>query len=404
MAKIKKILNYFLHPLLLLIFTGVTILTLSRTSDFIKDRLSYEMLNYNVPGDKNEYKPLISFSKTPEKIEEDGNKSFTGLFISYSSNGLFISDYRENVVGNNRFIGTDMSLHLMFQPTYSIATSKDDSDQGYKLDYEHYQTYYSDDILGKRGYLQYRFGAESFLFISDSFADKLISYYKQLYSLDELTYDDLILYERYALIYLENDNGNFIKLCINNIIYSNVGKAPRVQELHGDFGLINLGYGIEKKLDSEFEVEIKNNPYTTKRVFSDFSRFGYNIETCDFSFKTYDDQAKKYVTNERLDNLFIQASSNKDNMVYSMLSIILIFLAEIILFILDYKPNNNHVPLAISFLIMTLMIVVGAIVVTYIYNYPLFSICPLLMWIFHYLLRRKEINSGFKKLFAKHKK
>jgi hypothetical protein len=208
------------------------------------------------------------------------------------------------------------SCSFHYQYTYSIGAKYD---WGYYLDYGLFSTYYRDEILPNRQYLEHRYNSNGFVFISDTFANKLLD----LYGIND--YKQLILDEKYCLLECEINNKP-LKFCINNILYSNQRTGPRVQYLEDLFCVFHGRQSLLQELDFCVEVDLKSDIYGTGLFFKTLNALGYNVNNTEIQFKTYNTVTKEYEIREDLFSLFAKLDFNH------------YFSGEVIIYTLSFLP------------------------------------------------------------------
>lgn len=367
--------------------------------DFKLDYFSYTCVDYNSETQlSSTFEPTILNIKKDFSVDE--KKQYSDLHNHFYYN-MMVGACRQkidNSISFNLSSSFSVSTQLLTQPTFSIETVEKETG-GYYLDYGQYYSYYSDDILGPRGYLSTRFNCDGFVFVSDILADELISFYNIA---GDNPYEELITNEDYAVLPVTIDGeASSINLCINNILYSDKRNGDRTQELYDSFALIPYYPAVMNKLDVSFEIDLKTNPYGNKTCFKDINTMGYTIANSSYSIYSYSGAENKYLLNAKLSDDLVKAWSNgNDVLVYSIFIVLfLLGLGSIIyLSIINTKFARKEL---LSYLLSLGLFVIFGIVCSFIYIYPLYCLFPLSSLLFVYIIKRKEIRNEIKNLFRK---
>ena len=355
------------------------------TKEFKLDRMAYQINNYNQSTILDE-----DFKSTIVNVKSHENdKNFFDMLRYFYYNSL---NRATRVQVSNKVTCNNMDLHLVTQDTYSIRTEEEPGG-GYYIDKGLYYSYYSNELLGNRQYLSYRFGCETFVFISDVFADKLIDYYG-ISSLEN-AYELLITEKEYAVIDLVIDGNKTVKVCINNIVYSTKRQAPRTLELYGDFALFCYRRDFIGTIDFEFEVDLKDNPYCIKQTIKSIEAFEYNSQNSDFTFKSFDKQTQKYKVDDKLTNRFKSISEKFDWIFYLIFSLMIIAGIALLIILAKFGDGSS----AIVLITCSSLFIIYGLLATFIYNYPLFSLSPILFSLTLFIFKGKESKNEIKDYF-----
>lgn len=301
--KLRCFCKILVGPILGLSFFLLGSLCLCFTKDFQLDYLSYQIVNYNsVPG-TSKYNPAIFNVK--RNFGDENNvqeKLYTGLFQTYHYNQL-VNGARVLVDNNTSFlIGTkNFEIKLTSQPTFSVDKNLfNDEEFVHNVDAGQYFAYFEEIVSRHRGPSN-----SSFIFISDTIADKLVEYYQINGETQIDKYRTLILDEKYAFCSLKIDD-DVVPVTINNVLHSNypIGQATRFFEVYGDFGLIWLNR-ISSLVNTSFDIDLKTNPYGNKQVIHGVNGYGYNTSNSVFVLKTF--EGGQYLVNNNLTNSLVNA-------------------------------------------------------------------------------------------------
>ena len=397
MKKNKKEIIHSTNSILL--FSLILVLIFSASflpsclSDYQFDYFSYSISNFNkIKTSDEDIFPMMTISKTDEKIEEDGTKLYTDLYSNFYYNDL-ISNIRQMLDGSFYNQVSGQKLYLLTQDVFSIQADES-KDGGYRLDYGQFNTYftYTDLFLSKEQMLTPRFNCDSFIFISDSYADYLLDFY----NLESKNYSQLITDEQYAALSLQSsiDDVSYT-FSINNIIYSSSQDAPRTESLYGYFGMIKLNNSLSS-CDVHFEAELKNSPYPVKTVLKTIDSIGYDTNNSVFSFYQYDLTQKKYLNDLKADISFQKISQQNYNDTLIYFFYVLIVLCTLISSFCFFSHRFLFRFRIYGIFVLSFAFVAFSIIANFVYIYPLSSLCSILVIIFSYGVIGKEVVDAFK--------
>lgn len=382
-----------------LLFSFCSALLYAQTTNYKIDHLAYNINDYNKHYYGNNTKrPFVKINK------RDSHQLYNDLFSQfyYSDDSGSVRQYMDNdcvFFTDDGVINEKVTLYS--QSTFSIANSEA-KDGGYRIDYGLFHSYFSDP---NKSYLGIRFGCDSYVFISDTFADILVDYY-DLPSSEEAkieSYKKLISEERYAVLKVKIDNDTVVRLSISNIVYSSKRTGPRCLEFNNYFGLISFPY-LSNLLKPCFEIDFKTYAYYITSVLFKTDRLGYNRDNSEFSFFIYNYDDKLYELNNSVTDAFTKIDfSGKTSVVFSTLFYVSLLLFSLsfffILKIFIYKRKDTIICLLSMFLLLTLY----SILANFIYICFAFSAMPLLLFIIC-ILMKGGYTLGFKKYNSKNKK
>ena len=283
----------------------------------------------------------------------------------------------------------DKEIKLIHQPTYSIKTETNAAGL-YSVDYNMFSAYYSPEFFKDFSYLTPRFGCDTFVFISDTLAQKLVSFYNIT---GNNSFSELILKKEYSILNLDiHNNGKKIKASINNVISSSYKSGLDVQNTYGDFALFYYRKPLQSILNSSFDIEFKVNQYGNKAILLDLDKLGYNSENSFFSFFSYDYANKKYFKNNTLTDEFLDLSFDSDTL---LLSLFYVFIIIGICFMgwLSYFLSNNKKTAIINVVSYLSLFLAYGLVTIFLNVPPYFSIFP----VFSFLIVIIFSFVGFKK-------
>lgn len=241
---------------------------------------------------KREADVMVSLSES--KAENDSNQKInaTSLFRTFYYDDYVIAP---RLSFDAEFFYDNSSVSMFSLPTFSIAASPLPSGY-YYLDWGVFSTYYSDDILGPRGYLDVRFGSDAFIFINDIFADALLA----KYNID--SYETLILDERYCV--LEISSGETLtRYCINNIISSTDRNSPEIIKTSPFFG-VTIKSPRFSSVSLRFDFQVPNNRFCFRTAISNFFDCGASKESFSWMFFEIDETNHSYSPLENANSFF----------------------------------------------------------------------------------------------------
>lgn len=388
----KNIFSVILLPLFLVGMITLANLVLINTNNFKLDQISYSINQnnkYSYFQDEHESTILKIFPDEPQD--------------PLAFNMLYANTYYNVLNGPIREMNStpaasfDFNIHLETQYTFSIEPTLS-TFGGYRLDNGLYHTYFSDDILGHRGYLIPRFQCQTFIFISDTFADKLLEKYNLPNGIEG--YKELILNPTYAVLPIEINNHLF-NFCINNVIYTNLRNAPRTYELYGDFALFCFNNYVAPAVDLHFEIDLKDNPYCISQTLLNVNACGYSNDNASFEFYCFNYESEQYVFNEKISKSFVAWNNDGNDSLYLILflSITIFTLIFVYYYFAYYKAVSliKNISLLLSYAILFVL----GVVTVFAYNYMFFTIIPLCFIILTFILKGKELLNGINKNFFK---
>ena len=394
----KKSLNQRIGICLLCLLSifcfAICFLSISQTSFYKKDFFGYNVFDfYNLTYKDNDHPVVLNISS-----ENGIDKTKCDNVYRDLNQSLICNDIREIIDPSSFSIIENEKCSLLSQITFSIKETGE-IDRPFCVDGGNFYTYYGDDILGYRGYLEKRGGSDTFVFISESFADELV----QKYNIEsDKPYEELIKNDFYCFLNIFNGQKT-IKVCINNVIKCNEYKAERVTEVHGDkFGLIFIDKKIEDFFKINIEIEFKPNPYTIDKCIQVLSTHHIFPPSYIFSFLSFNHNDGKYTVEEggNISIFFENAYVKSNNDVIWLIVFGISFLSSLALQIfLTIKSANKSVMSKNKMLCWIFFVVAYGLITSFVYTFWLFGLITLaflLYSIIEYLLvKAKSHNSLF---------
>lgn len=356
---------------------------LSQTSIFKLDNLANRLNNYNEHDYYKGYNPsLVRITK------KDFSEGLMMDAYSQIQNYLNQNKYTQNVY---QVISTptstfDYDISLISQKTFSVTQEKD-SEGGYTLDGGIYTTYYGYNTVDKSTMISPRFNCSGFVFITDTFADKLLKKY------NISSYLDLITKEEYGVLnVIDKNNGALVtNLSINNIIYGSKMVAPQTNKIYGDFGVTYLGWKKDEQPNAKLSLDfqLKVDPYGSAKVFRELSKVGYSTDTCYYNVKTYNYSTDQYEEDYQFVAELPNALDTSNDILFFSLGIgIFVVLTCCIVLVIDEFLNKKE-QRSVEIVLIILFAIYGVIatflripwimglipviaVVTYLFNFFMF--------------------------------
>lgn len=319
--------------------------------------------------------------------KSDGKKEAETNFL----NSLFNYYYYNPSVGDCRYLFSNSfedddgsSLTFFTQQTFLISNSLL-PDGGHYIDYGMFASYYADDILGVRGYLQPRFDCDSFVFVSDDYADTLLTKYGLS------SYEELIQDERYCVLPLAVDGSREIRVSINNVLYSEKRHGARAKELYPYFGLMYDSSRVKDWSRLAFEADLKANPYVIKGVLDSVKQVGFDSSNSTVSFFEKEGKTGAYSPSDRLSMGFKAIGTNETDLLLSVCSGIITVLDVLGLFYFFDKCKSGRMRIY-GLLFLSAAFLVFGLCTAFLDIYPLFSIVPIFSLLTSFVMCGKEVK------------
>lgn len=369
-------------------------LSCSFTQDYKLDALSFQIVDYNKILGNSEYKsPILTVTKTKEKITKDGTIFYNDLFNVFHYNILakgartIINSSTKLSFDDPKF--SDCNLVLTTQPTFSIGNDNLGTEENpiYHIDYGQYYSYFPEIVTRHRGDSK-----TSFMYISDTLANKIVDMLNIPGETTIEKYKTLITDEKYCYEKMIIDGSESVPVAINNILHTdyNVGQSTRFHELYGDFSLI-WADKIKEKINMSFEIDLKSNPYGNKKIVKTVESYGYDVSNSSFSIKTI--HSDSYSVNHDL-SLNLELALKTNNSAFTYLPFALVQIASFAFCycfgkkrILSIEVTQTNISLAVLFFTY-------GVAVTFTYNYPLYTITPFLFLVFWFSFVFLNLVSG----------
>ncbi len=348
------------------------------TSKFRTDKFVNDLFSYNTHSSYSiDDCPILHFST----LEGKSNDSLLRTF--YYNNQVYSA--RSMTENSNKIVLDDASIDfsLFSQPAF-YARELPEENGGYYLDFGLYYAYFNSDFLGGNNFITNRFGADGFIVLSDTVADKLLDAY------GISSYEELIKNEKYALIDVSVDDVTTLKFSINNIVYSTFRDAPRTYDLYGDFALTYMNPTLSKVYTQSFELDLKQNAFCIKSVLTTLEYSGYTPDTTSMYFKSLNSSGE-YETNIELSNEFVKSQNRSSDVVCLLLYFVILAGGLFFTLWINNKKKYRMHSIRLSFAVKGLFFVIYCFVVNFIYTYSLISIAPLVLLLGECIFNWKEV-------------
>lgn len=387
--KIKKF-SLFLNSIACIIFSVISVFSIRITESYKLEKFSSTIYKQTQKNDSYECK-ILNVKKNKARYDNDTDVIYKDAFNQFYYNKI-VADTRLIIDDVVRVESTETNIKLFTQDTFSISNDFL-PEGGHYVDYGMFSSYYADDILGRRKYLFERFGCDSFVYISDTFANKLLEKY------GISSYEELIRNEQYAVLEVKiNDTGRF-KFSINNILYSDKRHAKRASELYGDFALVYETQKLKKVLNTSIEFDLKSNPYCVKQTITQIKSLGYNLNNSQFNFGKFNKETMSFEIDRQTNSKFIdsQKFNNSSGITFFCIVFLFNFIAQIILSVFLKNKKRRILSLLVFLTIFSIYCLVLQILETNLFVF----VMPLLTFVEILILFRKEAKYVFEFVFCK---
>ena len=347
---------------LLLSFLSSYIFTFSK--DYKLDKIAYSINDYNSHIKTTDF---ITPTVTIDKKDQSNviSKYYPDLYATYYYG--FLTDYIFQCSTTYLTDSFNNEIRFHTQQTFSINPSKT-SDNFYAVDGNLYRTYYHEEVLPNRAYLLSRNNCDTFVFISDKYADCLLN----KYNLN--SYEDLIKDEVASVLTFTGIDGNTYRASINNVVTSTYKNGVLASEDNPFFGLIYVNGSILNSMNTQFEIGFKSSPYCIKDILKTIEKFGYNYEDFNISFKTVDYENKVLKENAEISEDFKSylSSSNGSAYCYAIAITFAVLLCGVFYCLYSFYPKEA----TIVFCLLFFVFLIFNIVLSFTYSYYGYLLLP----------------------------
>ncbi len=364
------------------------------TRDYKLDRVAYSLNDYNKKDYYNGFQPSILklYQESKDKVADNRSERYDDIFNQFYYNS-FVMHFRQYATNEiyDEIIGSQIMAYC--QSTY-LCRNQELNGGGHYVDFGIFASYFGDDFFQNRpqgdprshSYYPYN-DCVTFGYISDAYADSLISYYQENEPAAEInTYADLIFKKPVLpIVALEKLKDGTTKeyrinVSINNILYSNKRHAGRISELYGkSFALIDLwSYGRKTRdfADIACEMDLKVDPYGTKNVIQGLELMGYTADNTQYNFYKYNYSSKSYSLDYSINKMYLNSyNGNVSVALFYCLSLLFVIAFYAFNYFIIRKDNKLRLFSILSYL---LTLSIFGIVVSFTYFYMKWSFVPLL--------------------------
>lgn len=347
----------------------------TQTIDGKLDYFSYTLNDYNF----NNYQ--TGFVNPILRIQKKDTFTYNNL-IQYFYYNFTTGNCREMINEDVDFVfddGYELSTACVGQDVFSINSKVEE--QEYIVERNMYHSYYKNEIFENGINHIARFDTTTFVFVSDSIANKIVERYN-LFDHDE-PYKEIITNEKYSKVTLKiNGLVSPITCSINNILHSNKANGPRTTDLYGDFSLFYFNQTMASQMTSRFELDLKVDPYGNKQSFKVIKEMGYNTENSSFRFLKFNKKNNTYSESQKLNRNYVKIWNKDFDIVFIAIGVFLGILSLLIefLFLRYFLFFENSITHLLYFCRLCLL-VTYFIIAPFIYVYPWSSVVPVLVLI-----------------------
>lgn len=388
--KLKSLLKILAATGIFLLSTVGADIFFAQTSFYKLDKLALKLNDSDKHNYYSGYKPAL-VRVTKRDVSDDLVMNAYVPIEGYFKYNAMVENVYQTV--STKTVCGDIDISILSQRTFSITEEKDEYG-GYTLDNNQFSTYYGYDFLSRDEMISTRFGAAGFVFISDSFADKLLEK-------NGLTsYDDLLLNEQYSLITINNKiSGSEISTySINNIIYSEKNSGPITKQLYGDFMVAYLGWkkDCQPNVKISLDFQLKVDSFGNARTLRELNDSGYGVDTCDYEIKIYDYENDVYINDTEFVNELGKCFNPTKDILFFILGIVFFTgVSSVMILTLDKFLNNKEL-LILELIILGLLFGYG-ITLIFIRIPWILSVAPVIGILLYLILISTLIPSIFRK-------
>ncbi len=227
------------------------------------------------------------------KVGEPPNQNAPFLrFSGFSSENVFLKLYEEFEYNSltpcfrTRLSETVDIPTTNFHPSVFALENMNvgqKSSQGYHIQGSLFCSLFPSDFFANEPMTQPRYGADSFIYLSRPFADRLLNEY----SLS--SYEELLVHPVFSVISLRIADVD-MSFSINNIIEKNVKTDSRLRSLYGDFYCVSPLLSID---DMVIEIDLGTDVFGNKLIVQKIEKMG--LEDVTNSLFLFSDVTGSYV-------------------------------------------------------------------------------------------------------------
>ena len=365
MNKKRKISFIGLLGLLLTCFCVLSGFLFSKTEDYFLDNIANNINDVVEHYNTSDFIPSeIDITKNAQTTRND--KRYPDLYAKYYYTSLVKYIFQKS--SEDCFDSFDNNINFYTQDTFSVSTSKDSSGF-YAIDGNLFKVYFSEEVLPSRGYLNARNGCDSFAFISEDYANYLLTKY------DLGSYEELILDQNASTLSFLGNDEIIHKLSINNVISSGYKNGPVAKSKNPYFALVFLNNGLLNALNVTFEIGMKESPYCIRDVLSTIKTLGYSNTDYSFSIRTPNYRTLDLEIKTNLSDAFVRyLDMENDAFLYSAW-VVSFFAVVFSFFVLWIGMRVDKRTLFYFIGIFSIVFLIANIISSFVVTYFMFYIC-----------------------------
>ena len=356
--------------ILSLFFTSAFFITSIQLSDYQLKLIADQLIESGVPSSEGT-KYFLRVNKIDTQYQD-----------IYSAFDYSLNNESFNIEADNKCFFDDESIGIRITTQVGSELIQNDySGQFYYLSTGHFFTIYGSSLKNyfggnERWYLSNR-GCDSFIFISDTFADYLIH---EKYHLDEYSdpYKELIINHYVLNINYINELGErkTMSYAINDIITSTKRQGIKYKSLYNFYA--NVPYSQTKNIfNYSSYLNFKNSAYAIKTCLNKIKLLGYNSESSKIDIMSFDKGEKKLVELSAVSNQYrnFTITSFIDVLWYFLL-VMFFFIQLLILLLFIYNNRVNKYLHIRNVVFYSLLLLASSIMVYFGGFYFCLSIIP----------------------------
>ena len=391
----KKSVIYLLFFVAEIVFIISFIIASSFSNKTNEDKMYYELANIS-NNSKGNFEISLRVQYNKDNSFGKYSSAFSYLYYSILVDAARIGVDDETVVNIG---GECIKTKILTQPTFSIP--KQLEEDSYYLDYGIFSTYFNDSSFSFGNSRTVRNGCESFIFVSDTFADYLVNYYNL--ENEPNPYYSLIENSDYSTIEITCGEKN-IKYCINNVLHSDKRSGPHYKDLFNYYFMTNITSSL-KDAQLSFEAELTSSPYSVKKCFGVLDSVGFKADDSKYDVLSFNYETKEQTILKNKQGIEygqkyreIKTKSDTLSIVFQCL-IILLSIAFCFCFVFVFFAQRFN--RLLLFATSAFSSILYGIYCLLSYVYITWSIIPLFYLIFSFIVARKELKYGVYRIFKK---
>ena len=352
------------------------------------DEYKFETLSLSLTG-RGTYKDYQEY----DILEISGGVDYTSYLKLYNTYfySTFVNGCRFGIEPSS--IETEYDYTILLQNQFTVVQNEFSGDFYYVHDGQYFALFSNEEAVPVTST---RFGCDSFILISDRFADFLV----QKYSLSEVSdpYLQLIHNPEYAVLEIYSKTGERFTFCINNIVDSKVRMGERSTSLYDFFGVAYASHSMRDKISYFFDIDLKTGFYSNKNVFSVIKDFLINDNNSfDIEILSYNNTDELYEVNQKLtlNLLDILSAPTINTTPFYFVSVILFIFGFSGFYYYEVKKNKNK--LLTNFYLVILFSSAPLLLISiFVDLYSAFNLIPILSFLFGTILFLFSLRDYYK--------